>query len=74
MATNYQAFRERIRKAQTIEDVQRLEKSLDILWGAGIFTVPQFCGLDGHICDRLDSIKEQSTKQEGKLWVLHKHY
>lgn len=61
--TNYKSFRERIRKAATIEDVQRLEKSLNNLWGAGIFTVSQFCGLDGHICDRLDAIKEQSNKR-----------
>ena len=50
--TEYKSMVQRINKANTIEQLTKLDASLDRLWKAGIFTVYQFQQLDSHICDR----------------------
>ena len=51
MKTNYQSFRDKIREADPA-DAPKLEKALDRLWDAGIFTVAEFQRLDALICNK----------------------
>jgi hypothetical protein len=44
--TNYTAMVERINKAETVEEIRKLERSLDRLYSAGVFTVKEFIKLD----------------------------
>lgn len=60
--TNYQSFKQRIVAANTEADLINLSRSLDRLWNAGIFTVAQFSGLDGHIINRYDELNILPTK------------
>lgn len=49
--TNYQSFTQRIKQADTPEELQRLSNSLDRLYTAGIFTISEFSRLDAKILD-----------------------
>lgn len=49
--TNYQAFRKRIDDAKP-RDLDRLTRSLDRLYLAGVFSVSEFQRLDGHMMDK----------------------
>lgn len=44
--SNYKAMAERIRKAKTVEDLNKCEDSLTNLYNNGIFTVSDFSRLD----------------------------
>jgi hypothetical protein len=48
---------ERIRGASSKEDVARLERSLDRLWEAGVFSPDDIVLLDNALCDRLDELQ-----------------
>lgn len=48
--TDYQSFSVKIRQS-TAADAEKLEKKLDQLWIAGIFTIAEMIRLDLMICD-----------------------
>tara|TARA_R110002153_G_scaffold199496_2_gene352860 strand:- start:149 stop:331 length:183 start_codon:yes stop_codon:yes gene_type:complete len=48
----YNTFNNRIREAQTIEQLQRLENSLENLFSNGIFSPTQYQTLDLKIMDK----------------------
>jgi len=50
--TNYTAMVKRINKADTVEALCKLERSLDRLYNAGVFTVKEFAKLDGKMVDK----------------------
>ena len=50
--TNYTAMAQRISKAETVEEIRKLERSLDRLYNAGVFTVKEFIKLDGKMVDK----------------------
>lgn len=50
--SNYKAFTSRIRKAETLETLKNLDRSLDRLYNAGIFTTSQLKRLDLLIVDK----------------------
>lgn len=54
--TNYQSALARINKANDEESLLQLEKSLERLWNAGIFTVNEFSKLDEKLLSKLISI------------------
>lgn len=54
--TNYKSAIKRINSIETIEQADRLEKSLERLWSAGIFTRKEFCYLDSALMDKKDLI------------------
>lgn len=56
MTTNYTSFKTRINKAVTLQDLDRLDISLDRLWSVGVFTQSEFVRLDSAILDKKDSI------------------
>jgi len=56
MATNYTSFKTRINKATTLQDLDRLDISLDRLWNAGVFTQAEFIRLDSAILDKMETL------------------
>jgi len=54
--TNYQSALARINKAKDEESLLQLEKSLERLWNAGIFTASEFSRLDEKLLSKLISI------------------
>jgi len=54
--TNYQSALARINKANDEESLLQLEKSLERLWNAGIFTASEFSRLDEKLLSKLISI------------------
>lgn len=50
--TNYATFTARIRKAKTIADCDKLDRSAQNLYEAGAFTVNEYGRIDGLIVDR----------------------
>lgn len=55
---NARTFAARIKKAETLDELRRLEASLDRIWNAGdLLTASQFMRLDGAIMDRLVAIE-----------------
>jgi len=54
--TNYQSAFARINKANDEESLLQLEKSLERLWNAGIFTASEFSRLDEKLLSKLISI------------------
>lgn len=54
--TNYQSALARINKANDEESLLQLEKSLERLWNAGIFTANEFSRLDDKLLSKLISI------------------
>tara|TARA_R110000787_G_scaffold167621_2_gene280555 strand:- start:15 stop:197 length:183 start_codon:yes stop_codon:yes gene_type:complete len=50
--TNYKAGIERIKRAETRQDLQQLEKSLANCYKYGLFTDLEYMKLDGKIVDR----------------------
>lgn len=49
--TNYATMAKRIRKAKTLEDLNKYETSLDNLYKNGILTIAEFSSLDSLIVD-----------------------
>jgi len=52
MKTNYTSAIERINRCNTIEDCDKMEKSLQRIWDNGLFTVSEFSRLDGALMKR----------------------
>jgi len=52
--TNYQTAIKRIDQADTIEKLNRLDKSFDRIYSAGFLTVSEFTRLDLKLCDKKD--------------------
>ena len=50
--TNYTAMAQRINNADTVEALRKLERSLERLYSAGVFTVKEFAKLDGKMVDK----------------------
>lgn len=63
MKTNYQSMKRRIEKAQTKEDIRKLEKSMHRLWYVDAFTVHQFGVLDLYCMLRLNAIQSDGTPE-----------
>tara|TARA_R110000751_G_scaffold46522_1_gene104622 strand:+ start:375 stop:557 length:183 start_codon:yes stop_codon:yes gene_type:complete len=57
MKTNYASMKERILKATTLVELNRLESSLENLFDIGAFSNAEFTRLDNLWCDRLTLIK-----------------
>ena len=57
MKTNYASMTARINKATTLESIEKLDKSLDRLYNAGIFTVSELQRLDAKLCDKLIALE-----------------
>ena len=55
---NYEPMLKRIDKAQTMEQLNKLERSLDRLWDAGFFTLREFVKLDDILIKKRDSLGE----------------
>jgi hypothetical protein len=56
--TNYASMRARIARADSLADTAKLERSLDRLYNAGVFTPNELGRLDSLIMDRNVQIKE----------------
>jgi ribosomal protein S20 len=56
--TNYVSMSQRIKAATSEEDLAKLEKSLDRLYNAGIFSVNEFSRLDSLILKRYAQIED----------------
>ena len=50
--TNYTAMTQRINKADTVEALRKLERSLERLYSAGVFTAKEFAKLDSKMVDK----------------------
>jgi hypothetical protein len=59
MKTNYQSAIERVNKCQTLQDCDKLDKSLVTLWIAGIFTESEFSRIDSALVDRMIEIENK---------------
>lgn len=59
MKTTYQSAKERIRKSTTIEQLERLDVSLERLYKIGIFSLAQFGTLDLMIMDKKIVLEEE---------------
>jgi uncharacterized protein YqgQ len=57
--TNYTTFTKKIRAANTLSDIERLDTSLTRLYDAGIFTPNEFGRLDLLILVRSIEIEEE---------------
>ena len=51
--TNYQSAKLRIKKANTIEDLNKLMISFDRVYNVGQLTINEFIKLDNYIMDKL---------------------
>ena len=58
--TNYQSAIKRIKQADTIEKLKRLEKSFDRIYSAGFLTVSELTRLDWKLCDKKDRINARA--------------
>ena len=52
MSEEFRSMSLRIRKALTLADILKLERSLDRCWVAGFFTAPELARLDQMILSR----------------------
>lgn len=59
MKTTYQSAKERIRKSTTIEQLDKLDISLERLYKIGIFSLAQFGTLDLMIMDKKIALEEE---------------
>ena len=59
--TNRETFLERIKGAVSRDDIDRLERSLDRLWEAGVFSPDDIVLLDNALCDRCDELQGEPT-------------
>ena len=59
MKTTYFSAKERIRKSTTIEELDKLDVSLERLYKIGIFSLAQFGTLDLMIMDKKIAIEEE---------------
>lgn len=50
--TNYQSALTRLRKASTVEDLKKLDKSFTRIYDAGFFTVSEYARLDAKLFDK----------------------
>ena len=57
MKTNYVSMQERIFKATTLAELNKLESSLEKLFDIGAFSNVEFTRLDNLWCDRLTWVK-----------------
>lgn len=57
--SNYESFVKRINDANTLEDLKKLEKSLDRVYNTGVISVSEFKRLDSKM---LDKFAELHTK------------
>ena len=60
METNYSSFRKRVDKATNLDDIKKLNKSLDRLWNAGIFTQAEFIKLDHLVMLKQDKLLDNN--------------
>lgn len=58
--TNYRSAVERIRKSTTIEQLEKLDVSLERLYKIGIFSLAQFGTLDLMILDKKIALEGES--------------
>jgi plasmid replication initiation protein len=56
--SNYMSMKQRINRAETTDDLERLSKSLDRLYTAGIFSINEFQRLDILTVERHAQIEE----------------
>jgi len=49
---NYRAMRERIKRAETQEDIAKIERSMDRLWNVGAFRSGEAMRLHAEIMDK----------------------
>jgi len=59
--TNYKLMTRRINNAITISDLKDLDKSLDRLFEAGVFSISEFDRLDDKILRRVFKLEESLT-------------
>jgi len=59
MKTTYQSAKERIRKSTTIEQLDKLDVSLERLYKIGIFSLAQFGTLDLMVMDKKIALEEE---------------
>jgi hypothetical protein len=59
MKTTYFSAKERIRKSTTIEQLDKLDVSLERLYKIGVFSLAQFGTLDLMIMDKKIAIEEE---------------
>ncbi len=60
MKTNYRSAVERIRKSNTIEQLEKLDVSLERLYKIGIFSLSQFGTLDLMVMDKKIALEGES--------------
>lgn len=56
MKTEFQSMRDRIFKCKTLEELKKVEVSIDRLFNNGIFTASQLQRLDSLICSHGDDL------------------
>ena len=59
--TNEVSAMRRIERADTVADLQRLERSLQRLYDAGILTQSEYARLDGKLFDKIARIETQEA-------------
>jgi hypothetical protein len=52
MSLEFRELSKRIKKAATLAEILRLERSADRLWVAGFMTVPEFARIDSMLLSR----------------------
>jgi hypothetical protein len=58
MKTDYQSALARIKSAPNVEALRKVDKSLVLLWIAGIFTESEFSRLDRRLVDRMIAMED----------------
>ena len=62
--TNYESMMKRIRAATALEDIRKIERAMDRLYEAGIFTDAEFSGLDDKVMARFIKIESEVLTPE----------
>ena len=56
---NYNAMLRRISSTATVDEMRKVEKSMNALWEIGAFTLSEFKRLDAAWCDRMDQLERR---------------
>jgi hypothetical protein len=59
---NARAMLHRIKKAKTLQDLEKVDRAMDRLWDAGAFKAHEFTRLSVSVMDRSVAIGERGAK------------
>jgi hypothetical protein len=58
MSAEFKEYRKRLKAAQTISELLRIETSMARLWGAGFMTEKEFARLDALLVDKKITLED----------------